>query len=323
MLYFIFTCALINVIIGAVGGYFLILRTNEVKTKKLVLGFCALAAVTGSAAQMAVATEEKLQAVEMFDLLMDARSYYTPYYSVEGRRHGACPYGPPYFVVGPPSIETMSGASEWLRMYVAEDARLAYMTQYEVDYVRNALWLEHRAYFLFGIACEELNKVKKMPPLAPRKLLNIWKRAKRVRFSFAKKITDTEDPALKKYLAQCREAADYMETAQELKEEASKWRNQRIAYLTVLCAAPEEEDEDIFDDRVKEENARYETEKAIAKSITDAIRSHTDDRWSDYMVDGYYDLCSKFQEVYAPEALGYDHTTGLYSMFRFMNFCEF
>jgi hypothetical protein len=40
---------------------------NDMKTKKLVLGFCALAAVTGAAAQRAAATDAALQVMDDSD----------------------------------------------------------------------------------------------------------------------------------------------------------------------------------------------------------------------------------------------------------------
>jgi hypothetical protein len=65
------------------------------------------------------------------------------------------------------------------------------------------------------------------------------------------------------------------------------------------------DDSDVLTDLI---DKRYEAEDAIAASITDAISSHTDGRWSSYIIDGYHDLCSELQKVYKPESLGYDHT---------------
>ncbi|MDR1113356.1 MAG: hypothetical protein LBL18_06335 [Bacteroidales bacterium] len=282
------------------------------KTKKLVLGFCALAAVAVSADQRAIATGAAPQVLGSPDQMGGA---------VPAR--AAMP------------ARRLTAKQDLRQRIATEDAKLARMGRREVDCVTSAFWHDHYAFFLLGISLSELEAACERVNIIERKLAIAEKRAQRAWFSFTEKRANAIVDALQLELTEAKEARyrmsesyseQYIEinncisVAQKLRDAAIGWREQRLAYFTELVNASPIEIGDgdtrvteTYDMKIMHTAFRCIAEKAIAASITDVIRSHTDDRWPRYIVDGYRELCCESQKMYWHEVLRYDHHTDLSS----------
>jgi hypothetical protein len=273
------------------------LMGGKMNTKRLVLGFCALAAVTVGAPKKVFGAEDFVDATGVDRL-------------TQGQ------------------MERLRRAKqEVAQMVAANSEKVARMGRYEVSCVsRCACRYNCHANILFWIVSEGLAAVTEIRS----KLAIALERAERAWFPWTKWRANAEVGKLRLELAAVTkplgiawiEAANSVSKSvkkyQEFKKEALGWRERRLAYFTErasVCSCAEGgygvglviEDKDA---RVAEVNTRYAADEAIAESITDVIHNSTNDYWlSDYgFISCDRDLFSKSRNAYEAFELGYDYT---------------
>jgi hypothetical protein len=296
------------------------------KTRKLLLGFCLLAAVTGSTPQV----------FGMF-------AQYVRPLVLKGK--GATLSDDP---ARQARYENLLKATE--ERVDAECKILKEMRFEEVDCVDKAIDLEHRAYFVRGLAARELEAVCRVTAPMQQQLTIAEEAATRAVFRSTKMEANAKVRTLrlkfaqafankKRVLQKCKdyndEADTAIEEAQKCRKRARDLRDQRIEYLakavSTHIADRGGEGKQALDLRKLDEpncdieqqeairvrflqdfiiiNATYyvHAEGRIAGFIEDYIRSHTDKRWRGNVGDNDSKLCEKLQEKYHPIKPDYNY----------------
>jgi hypothetical protein len=296
---------------------------GEMKTKKLVLSFCALAAVTGTAAQRAAATDAVPPVVDGAEPLSASMSE-------EQIEAAAVDEAEP--ASAPMSEEQIETVKQELTQRIAkEQTEFARMRKAELTCVEELLLYDHCAHFLLGRAaiklyeriCEMRRDITKAKERAQRAWLPSTKRRMN---AIVEKLESDLANALEhmtnEHSVQSIIANNCMDKAEQLRQKAKEWREKRLTYFTELVEAYNNSgnfyfsiSQDLEEMYVVALDGIFLAEAAIATSITDSISSHTDERWSRYMIWTYDDecrdvrdfsLCEDLQKMYKP-ALGYDH----------------
>jgi hypothetical protein len=310
------------------------------KTKKLVLCFCALTSITGSAtkvfgSEVAGGASQALGGGSVLDKLQQL---------VLNGKDGIL-------------SDDKDRDAEYKRILRLTDAKvcennleLAALRKEEIENVQEALSCEHRAYFHRCLAAKNLSTCK--TPTAKQELeiateelesiLGInWKRKRAAKDRVEKQKAELMDAETHDsyVLQKCRQhndaAIECMESARIHKDRARDLREQRLERLVAVFGEylREHGDEDRQEsDRIKledensgctiveKEQIRVKAlqdliiwasddglvENRVVAKIDDAIKSHVDGRWRTCAVDSA-SSCEGFQSVYHPLELGYDY----------------
>jgi hypothetical protein len=290
-------------------------RENEMETRKLVLGFCALAAVTGAAPKAFGDVEVVMLRENMVHWFAEA---------MKSRKREL------------PTDAASLAIGERLK---AETEKFADLFREEISCVERAFWYEHRAFFLHWLAVKELNDACRRTSDLQNELIVAREYAaeakiKKLELEFAEAL-EHKERVLQKGRLDREAVAACIKAAQTLRELAPVWRAKRLAYLVELNNAERErlveqryefvsvetfsseknipELEKIrtkaFQDTavVQEMAFRKTLEEMFTACISDVLSHHTGDNGLSYAIGDDLDWRREIQSKYHQKEIGYDY----------------
>jgi hypothetical protein len=165
-------------------------------------------------------------------------------------------------------------------------------------------------------ACERANGMRREIAIAKKIAQKAWfsftKRKKNARVETLElKLAKAEEDMPQRYSSLCLRATWQIEIAQAFRREAADCRDRQAKYFAQLASSDIRVrlSNKLFSDerKIAHMNRRYEAEKEIAASIDDVVRRDAaGDDWSDY--GGNRALSSWLQEAYRKCPFEYDYT---------------